>query len=196
MMNAHTFFGQAAHHRIDNNNYRHDDTYINTDANTEINIPLLMERTMKFSKIVFSMLTVLGASAAFNVFAQSTATPATSPAMMKAHEGRGFAALDKNGDGVISRDEAAARPRMAKMFDTLDTNKDGALAKDEMKAAHDKMQARQMARNDTDRDGRISRAEAAARPKLAENFDRIDTNSDGFVTKEEMMAVRKTRAAK
>lgn len=152
---------------------------------------------MKFSKIVFSMLTVLGASAAFNVFAQTTsAAPAASAAPMKAHGGHGFAALDKNGDGAISRDEAAARPRMAKMFDTLDADKDGALSKDEMKAAHDKIKARHMARNDTDRDGRISRAEAAAHPKLAENFARIDTNGDGFVTKEEMMAARRARTAK
>ena len=65
-----------------------------------------------------------------------------------------------------------------------------------MKAAHDKINARHMARNDTDRDGRISRAEAAAHPRLAENFDRIDTNGDGFLTKEEMTAARKARAAK
>ena len=152
---------------------------------------------MKLSKIIFSMLTVLGAAAAFNVFAQATpAAPNVSVGPMKAHAGHGFAAMDKNGDGVISRDEAAARPRMAKKFDTLDANKDGALSKDEMKAAHDKINARHMARNDTDRDGRISRAEAAAHPRLAENFDRIDSNGDGFVTKEEMMAARKTRATK
>jgi EF hand len=160
-----------------------------------------MERTMKFSKIVFSMLTVLGASAALYAFAQSapaapTTTPTAAPTMMKAHGGHGFAALDKNGDGVVSRDEAAARPRMAKTFDTLDANKDGALSKDEMKAAHDKMQARHVARNDTDRDGRLSRAEAVGRPKLAENFDRIDSNGDGFLTTEEMKAARKARAAK
>ena len=118
---------------------------------------------MKLSKIIFSMLTVLGAAAAFNVFAQATpAAPNVSVGPMKAHAGHGFAAMDKNGDGVISRDEAAARPRMAKMFDTLDADKDGALSKDEMKAAHDKIKARHMERNDTDRDGRISRAEAAA----------------------------------
>jgi Ca2+-binding EF-hand superfamily protein len=157
-----------------------------------------MERTMKFSKLVFSILTVLGTSAAFNAFAQTTAaTPAAasalSPATMKGH---GFAALDKNGDGVISRDEAAARPKLAKMFEKLDTNKDGVLSKDEMKASKEKIHHQHMARMDTDRDGKISRAEAASHPKLAENFDRIDTNGDGFLSKEELAAAHKARAAK
>lgn len=150
---------------------------------------------MKFSKLVFSILTVLGTSAAFNAFAQTPpATPAAassaSPAPMKGH---GFAALDINGDGVISRDEVAARPKLAKMFDKLDTNKDGVLSKDEMKAAKAKMHDRQMARMDTDRDGKISRTEAAGHPKLAENFGRIDTNGDGFLSKEELAAARESR---
>jgi len=152
---------------------------------------------MKFLKIISSMLTLLAASAAFNALAQTTpAAPTVADAPMTAHARHGFAALDKNGDGVISREEASAKPKIAQMFDTLDTNKDGTLSKDEMKAGHDKIKARQMAKNDTDRDGRISRAEAAAHPRLAENFDRIDTNGDGFLSKEELMAARKLRAAK
>ncbi len=141
---------------------------------------------MKLLKFVFSILTVLGTSATFNAFAQTTSAAASvPPAAMKGH---GFAALDKNGDGVISRDEVAARPRLVKMFDKLDTNKDGVLSKDEMKAAKEKMHDRHMARMDTDRDGKISRAEAASHPKLAKNFDRIDTNGDGYLSKEELTA--------
>jgi Ca2+-binding EF-hand superfamily protein len=151
-----------------------------------------MERTMKFSKLVFSILTVLGAIAATDVSAQTSSPDAP----MKGH---GFAALDKNGDGVISRDEAAARPKLAKMFDKLDTNKDGMLSRDEMKAAHAKLAERHFFKMDTDRDGRISRTEAAGHPKLAENFDRIDTNGDGFLSKEEIAAaheLQKLQAAK
>jgi len=51
-------------------------------------------------------------------------------------------AADKNGDGKISREEAAASlPRLAKHFDEIDTNKDGFITKEEMKAFHDKKQA-------------------------------------------------------
>lgn len=142
---------------------------------------------MKSSKLIFSILTVLGTSVAFNAFAQ------TPPATMKGH---GFAVLDKNGDGVISRDEVAAKPKLAKMFDKLDTNKDGVLSKDEIKAGKEKMHDRHMAKIDTDRDGKISRAEAASHPKLAENFDRIDINGDGYLSKDELKAAHKARAAK
>lgn len=158
---------------------------------------------MKISKIVFSILTVLGTTAAINASAQTN--PSSPPAAgtsnvsgapsghMKRH---GFAALDINGDGSISREEAAARPMLAKMFDKLDTNKDGVLSKDEMKAAKEKMKARHMSKMDTDGDGRISRAEATAHPKLAENFDRIDTNGDGFLSKDELRAAHQARRAR
>ena len=43
---------------------------------------------------------------------------------------------DTNGDGMISREEAAALPMISKHFDQLDTNKDGYLTPDELAAAH------------------------------------------------------------
>jgi hypothetical protein len=45
---------------------------------------------------------------------------------------RRFRAADKNGDGVISRDEWSRRPRA---FDRLDTNHDGVVSADELNAA-------------------------------------------------------------
>ena len=47
---------------------------------------------------------------------------------------------------------------------------------------------------DANGDGKLSKAEAAAMPRVAKNFDAIDANHDGFVTKAEiaqaMMAQR------
>ena len=43
-----------------------------------------------------------------------------------------FQQLDKNGDGVISRDEWTRRPET---FDRIDVNHDGVLSQDELKTA-------------------------------------------------------------
>ena len=48
---------------------------------------------------------------------------------------------------------------------------------------------------DKDGDGKISRAEAVALPRIAKQFDEIDTNKDGFITTEELKAQRDKRAA-
>lgn len=111
-------------------------------------------------------------------------------AYRQAHHGRhGLKALDKDGDGKISRDEAAASPRLAANFDKIDTNHDGFLTRDELEAAHQAMARAHWAKIDTDGDGRISRAEAQANaPKLYEHFDEVDTNKDGFITPDEMKA--------
>lgn len=47
---------------------------------------------------------------------------------------RGKAKIDLDGDKVISRQEAAARPVLARNFDRIDSNRDGVLTKDELKA--------------------------------------------------------------
>jgi len=42
------------------------------------------------------------------------------------------------------------------------------------------------ARLDTDKDGKISKAEASKGPRLSKNFDTVDADHDGFVTKAEL----------
>jgi Ca2+-binding EF-hand superfamily protein len=44
------------------------------------------------------------------------------------------------------------------------------------------------AKLDTDKDGRISRAEAASRPRMAKHFDRIDADGDGYLSRPELSA--------
>lgn len=99
-------------------------------------------------------------------------------------------AADTNGDGFLSRDEAAALPRIAKRFDAIDANKDGQVAFDELRGAHRKARgARLFNRLDADNDGKVSKAEALAAAE--KRFDRVDANGDGFVTPEEARAGRK-----
>ncbi len=105
-------------------------------------------------------------------------------------------AADTNGDGMISRDEAKALPRLAKHFDEIDTNKDNLLSADELRAYHQKARGGHWKKLDTDGDGKISKAEAQANaPRLFEHFDQIDTNKDGFITPEEMKAAHEARRA-
>ena len=127
------------------------------------------------------MLAVLAALSA------GTALAATAPASDS--NGAPRAKLDTNGDGAIDRSEAARSPRLADRFDELDKNKDGKLARGEMPRHHGRGSGKNghgpremMARLDTDKDGRISRAESAAgQAKSAERFDRMDINKDGYI---------------
>jgi Ca2+-binding EF-hand superfamily protein len=51
----------------------------------------------------------------------------------------------------------------------------------------DEMVANLLKQMDTDRDGKISRAEAKG--KLAESFDKIDANKDGYLDRQELRAM-------
>jgi Ca2+-binding EF-hand superfamily protein len=98
--------------------------------------------------------------------------------------------LDLNGDGVIDKAEAAKAPRLAQKFDQLDKNHDGRLTADERPqmqhgghggpgeggGMHDRMM-----QLDTDKDGRISSKEAAAKPEMAQRFGQLDSNHDGYL---------------
>lgn len=53
---------------------------------------------------------------------------------MKAKAAARFKAADKNGDGFLSKEEAAAIPMLARHFDQLDTNQDGMLSPEEIEA--------------------------------------------------------------
>jgi Ca2+-binding EF-hand superfamily protein len=99
-------------------------------------------------------------------------------------------AADTNADGLISRSEAAALPRLADRFDEIDANKDGQVSFEELRASRGHHRhGGYLKRMDTDGDGKVSRAEALSAAEAA--FARADANADGFVTKEEMRAAHK-----
>ena len=122
--------------------------------------------------------------------AQTTSPAAGEPSPRKT--------LDANNDGVIDRSEAAAHPRLAAQFDALDKNKDGKLDRSERPqhrhGGRHGGKGQPFADLDTDKDGRISKAEAAAKPEFAERFAQMDANKDGFVDRADReLAVKQHR---
>ena len=139
----------------------------------------------------------IAAAASIAVAGLAIAAPQTATSAAKASKMK----LDVNNDGTIDRAEAAKHPRLAERFDQLDANKDGRLSADERpqrdmkrgKRGHHGMGMKMQL--DTDRDGRISRAEAAKQPKLNERFAQMDVNKDGFLDRTDREARMATRRA-
>ncbi len=73
---------------------------------------------MKYAKLLFPMMLLVASGA---VFAANEAGTDIS-----------FDELDKDGDGVITRDEAEAAPGLGENFDALDANADGVLDESEV----------------------------------------------------------------
>ena len=101
-------------------------------------------------------------------------------------------AADTNGDGLISKSEAAALPRFAERFDQVDANRDGQVSFEELRAFHAAHRGghgkKFLKMVDTDKDGKVSKAEALA--AAAARFDRADADKDGVITEEERKAAR------
>jgi hypothetical protein len=110
----------------------------------------------------------------------------------------GHPQIDANNDGMVTREEAQAFPRLTAEFDAADTNKDGQLGTTEMNAHREKMRVEMRAKAeqrwteaDKDGDGALTREEAqASMPGLAERFEQFDSNSDGKIARDEMHNVR------
>ena len=136
---------------------------------------------------------VLAALGAGSALAATQAGDAQKPAR---------ASLDKNADGAIDKAEAAAHPRLAERFADLDKNGDGKLTADE-RPQHKGMRGHGrhggsrhgdgFRKLDTDGNGKVSRAEAAAQPRFAERFDTMDANRDGVIDRADREARGKQR---
>ena len=102
---------------------------------------------------------------------------------------QGFSGLDKNGDGVLSQDEAQDLPDLAASFDQLDTNDDGNVNQQEFRAANTMVAATSFRQLDINGDGVISQREAdSSRRSLRETVSDVDADGDGNVSNAEYRA--------
>ena len=108
-----------------------------------------------------------------------------------------FARLDADRNGQISQSEFNARTERRDRAERRDARSER--RSNRVERRQDRREAafagrfggRMIERADTDKDGRVSLAEATARP-LA-RFDRLDANKDGSLTREERRAARALR---
>ena len=101
--------------------------------------------------------------------------------------------FDANGDGTITRVEAQAALRA--QFSGLDRDANGVVTRDERRADR---RDRRFERMDANRDGVVTYDEMqrAATQRTRKRFDALDANRDGVVTREEADLAKKRRGAR
>lgn len=107
-------------------------------------------------------------------------------------------AADKDGDGRISRGEAASLSRIAPAFDQIDANRDGFIVRSELTRYHERMRPQREAEHakraderfaaaDLNKDGKLSRVEVSEKmPRLEKAFAFLDEDRDGFLTRADL----------
>lgn len=110
----------------------------------------------------------------------------------------GLVSADADGDGRISRTEAASLPWLGKPFDDIDRNRDGYVVRSELRSYHERMRPQREAERakaaeerfvaaDLNHDGKLSKIEVSEKmPRMSKSFAFMDEDRDGFLTREDL----------
>ncbi|MGO4261780.1 EF-hand domain-containing protein [Lysobacter sp. TAB13] len=110
----------------------------------------------------------------------------------------GAAKLDSDGDGRISKAEAAKSPRLSESFTQIDANHDGYIVRSELRGYFERERPKReaerakrfdekFAQADLNHDGKLSKLEVQEKmPRLASEFAFLDEDRDGFLTKADL----------
>jgi Ca2+-binding EF-hand superfamily protein len=122
-------------------------------------------------------------------------------------QSKGFNDLDKNNDGKLSRAEAAGNKTLISKWKELDADGDGSLSRTEYlkemakqdagaakkkvsgedKQRKDNRQAKGFNDMDKNKDGKLSRTEAAGNKTLISKWKELDTDNDGSLSRAEYL---------
>ncbi len=114
--------------------------------------------------------------------------------------GKMMSLYDKNNDGGIDREEAAAitMPVFLEKFDEIDANDDEVIDSDELKKFRNKRTKKKkkkfgsskalIKQMDINNDGKLDEFEIALKENISlrSDFSKIDTNADGFIDRKEL----------
>ncbi|HEY0504946.1 MAG TPA: hypothetical protein VGD42_15805 [Lysobacter sp.] len=105
---------------------------------------------------------------------------------------------DQDGDGRISRTEAATLSWIGGKFADIDANRDGFIVRSELTRYHERMRPQREAEHakraeerfaaaDLNKDGKLSRVEVSEKmPRLEKAFAFLDEDRDGFLTRDDL----------
>lgn len=186
MSEAPTRVGQASHGQ----NSRGAPTLAGRPARRGRNSTLVRPAPFRYQLLMRNLIAVAATVVALagSGWPQTPPAATITPAPDSAFAER-FRQADRNGDGVITDDEArAAGLWFTNDFDSVDTDRSGTVTLFELVRAGQQRLSRWLSARDsadTNHDGQLTEAEAAQVPGLASTFTAADRNHDRAVSRAE-----------
>lgn len=108
-----------------------------------------------------------------------------------------YGEINTRGDDRVTRADLSAHPRLLEHFDDIDGDGDGAISRSEYETwKSEKMDKPSYRELNVRGDGRVTRADLSAHPRLMEKFDEMDSDGDGTLSRSEYEAWKSDKDSK